>query len=184
MLDQRHAGAAESRAGHAGAEHARVGLQVRDEPVDGFDRDLVVVAQARMRGVHQTSDLAVHPHPGRRDGTPWRGDWASSFAWLKRRGPFGHVPGGPPLDETFDRVIPSHVIAGCNLLDVQARVHAGLVVGWVHEPVAIAVERNYGKGRLVASTCRMLRDPPEHDPTATVLLDGLIAARQERSPRR
>ena len=105
----------------------------------------------------------------------WRGDWASSFAWLRRRGAFSQLPGGPLIDETFDRVIPQHVINGCNLLDFQARVHAGLVVGWIHKPVALAVERRYGKGRFVASTFRLFRDPPGEDPTATVLLDSLLA---------
>ena len=79
------------------------------------------------------------------------------------------------LDETFDRVLPNYVISGCNLIDFQARVHAGLVVGWVHKPVALAVERSYGTGRFVASTFRLFRDPPGVDPTATVLLDSLLA---------
>jgi hypothetical protein len=109
-----------------------------------------------------------------RKGTPWRGDWASSFAWLRRRGPFASIPGGPLIDETFDRVIPTHLISGCNLLDFQARVHAGLAVGWVHKPVALVVERNYGRGRIVASTLRLLRDPPGEDPTATSLLEAMI----------
>jgi hypothetical protein len=29
------------------------------------------------------------------------------------------------------------VISGCNLLDFQARVHAGLVVSWIHKPAAL-----------------------------------------------
>jgi hypothetical protein len=111
----------------------------------------------------------------RRTGTIWRGDWASSFAWLHRPGAFSRMPGGPLLDETFDRVLPNYIISGCNLLDFQARVHAGLVVGWIHKPVALAVERSYGKGRFVVSTFRLFRDAPGADPTATVLLDSLLA---------
>jgi hypothetical protein len=111
-----------------------------------------------------------------RDGTLWRGDWASSFAWLRRRGPFRALPGGPMIDQTFDRVIPTHVISGCNLLDFHARVHAALAVGWIHKPVGLAVERNYGEGHIVISTFRMMRDPPGADPTATALFDALIAA--------
>ncbi|HEY7243927.1 MAG TPA: sugar-binding domain-containing protein [Xanthobacteraceae bacterium] len=109
-----------------------------------------------------------------REGTPWRGDWVSAFAWLRRHGPFARLPGGPLIDATFDRVIPQHVITGCNLLDFHARVHAGLTVGWVHRPAALCVERNYGVGRVVASTFRLLRDAPGADPTATSLLDGMI----------
>ncbi len=111
-----------------------------------------------------------------REGTPWQGDWASSFSWLRRRGAFEGVPGGPMIDLTFDRVIPAHVIANCNLLDFQARVHAGLVVGWIHRPAALAVERGYGKGRLMVSTFRLFRDAPGADPTAVALLDGLLRA--------
>ena len=110
-----------------------------------------------------------------RDGTLWRGDWASTFSWLRRGLAFEKLPGGPLLDEIFDRVLPTKVIAGCNLLDFQARVHAGMVIGWVHKPVALTVERGYGRGRLVVSTFRLFRDAPGADPTATLLLNSLIA---------
>lgn len=110
-----------------------------------------------------------------RDGTLWRGDWASTFSWLRRGLAFEKLPGGPLLDEIFDRVLPTKIIAGCNLLDFQARVHAGMVIGWVHKPVALTVERGYGRGRLVVSTFRLFRDAPGADPTATLLLDSLIA---------
>jgi hypothetical protein len=108
-----------------------------------------------------------------RRNTLWAGDWASSFAWMRRSGQFRRLPSGPLLDETFDRVIPEHVISGCNLLDFQARVFAGLVVGWIHKPVALGVERSYGRGRMVASTLRLFRDAPGADPTATILIDSL-----------
>jgi hypothetical protein len=114
-------------------------------------------------------------HVVSRAGTQWQGDWASSFSWLRRRGPFAGIPGGPLLDHAFDRVIPNHVIANCNTLDFQARVHAGIVVGWVHKPAALLVERDYGLGRMAATTFRLLEDAPGADPTATALLDGLIA---------
>jgi hypothetical protein len=116
-----------------------------------------------------------------RDGTLWRGDWASSFAWLRRRGAFRNLPGGPLIDQTFDRVIPTHVISGCNLLDFHARVHAALAVGWIHKPVGLVVERNYGEGHIVISTLRLLRDPPGADPTATALFDALATAALNRT---
>jgi hypothetical protein len=109
-----------------------------------------------------------------RDGELWRGDWASSFSWLRRAGHFSRFPGGPLLDETMDRVLPDYVISNCNLLDFQARVFAGLVVGWIHKPVALGVERSYGRGRIVASTFRLFQDPPLADPTATTLVDSLV----------
>lgn len=119
-----------------------------------------------------------------RAGALWSGDWVSSFAWLRRRGEFAGLPGEPLVDATFDRVIPKLVISGCNLLDFQARVHAGLVVGWVHKPVALVAERTYGKGRLLVSTFRPLGEEVASDPTATLLLDALIrtAARVAPAP--
>jgi hypothetical protein len=110
-----------------------------------------------------------------RDGTLWKGDWASSFAWLRRSGRFSAVPGGPLIDETMDRIIPQFVITGCNLMDFQSRVSAGLVVGWIHKPVAISVERAYGKGRVLVSTFQLFRDPPKTDPAACCLFDLLVA---------
>lgn len=110
-----------------------------------------------------------------REGSSWQGDWASSFSWLRRKGAFSQLPGGPMIDQTFDRVIPRHVIAGCNLIDFQSRVHAGMVVGWIHKPVALLVERPYGRGRMIASTFRLLRDPVGMDPTATALFEGLLS---------
>ena len=119
-----------------------------------------------------------------RTGTLWAGDWASSFAWMRRSGNFARFPSGPLLDETMDRVLPDFVISGCNLLDFQARVFAGLVVGWIHKPVALGVERSYGRGRLVASTFRLFQDAPMADPTATMLLDSLVElAVEARAPR-
>jgi hypothetical protein len=119
-----------------------------------------------------------------RSGTLWSGDWASSFAWMRRSGHFAKFPSGPLLDETMDRVLPDFVISGCNLLDFQARVFAGLVVGWIHKPVALGVERSYGRGRLVASTFRLFQDAPLADPTATMLLDSLVElAVEARAPR-
>lgn len=116
-----------------------------------------------------------------REGSSWQGDWASSFAWLRRRGIFKNLPGGPLIDQTFVNVIPQHVISGCNLIDFQSRVHAGLVVGWIHKPVALLVERPYGRGRFIASTFRLCRDPFGIDPTATALFDGLMALARRKT---
>lgn len=110
----------------------------------------------------------------KRERTVWQGDWASSFSWLRRTGVFAGLPGGPLLDEAFDRVLPNHIVTGCNLLDFHSRVHAAMVVGWVHRPAALVVERRYGQGNLVTSTFRLFRDPAHADPTATKLIDSLI----------
>jgi hypothetical protein len=108
-----------------------------------------------------------------REGTLWKGDWASSFAWLRREGPFARFPGGPLLDYTFDSVMPRHVLTGVAPWDFAADVHAGLFVGWIHRPVGLIVERRYGKGRYVASTFR-LAGKLGADPVATHLFDSLV----------
>ncbi|MBS1252125.1 MAG: Beta-galactosidase [Anaerolineales bacterium] len=109
-----------------------------------------------------------------REGTPWSGDWASSFAWLRREGPFQRLPGGPLLDFAFDGVTPECVLVGFTPWDFEARVHAGIFVGWIHKPAALIAERRYGRGRAVLTTFRLTTNDPGSDPTATTLLDALI----------
>lgn len=110
-----------------------------------------------------------------RDGTMWRGDWISSFSWIRRAGPLAAIPGGPVLDESFDRVVPRHVLTGFRAHEYAGKVHAGLVVGWVHKPAALIAERKVGKGGLVATTFRIAADAPGADPVAAVLADALVA---------
>jgi len=109
-----------------------------------------------------------------REGTPWAGDWISSFGWLRRAGPFGRIPGGPLFDLSFDRVIPEHVLVGPKPGDFEAQVYAGLFVGWINEPAALICQRSYGRGLAVLTTFRLTRDSPGSDPLATTLLDALI----------
>jgi hypothetical protein len=135
-------------------------------------------------------DMSLHPffphwqnvHVRERAGTLWQGDWASSFSWLDRSGVFADLPGGPMLDMSFEAALPRHVIGGCNLLDFQARVHAGIVVGWIHKVAALVVERSYGKGRMVASTFRLFHKEAAADPMAVVLARDLIDLATLASP--
>jgi hypothetical protein len=127
-------------------------------------------------------DMSLHPFfPHWQDvrirgraGTLWQGDWASSFSWLDRSGVFADLPGGPMIDMSFAPILPRHVIGGCNLLDFQARVHAGIVVGWIHKAAALLVQRAYGKGRMAATTFRLFDAAAAADPVATVLTQRLI----------
>mgnify|MGYP006198697829 CR=1 FL=1 len=98
-----------------------------------------------------TAPLASVPRPGQLDApTPCE-------LW-KVRDVLNHIVGGLPMWVDAARGkgpsgpptgMPDDVISGCNLLDFQARVFAGLAVGWIHKPVALGVERSYGRGRLV-----------------------------------
>jgi hypothetical protein len=51
---------------------------------------------------------------------------------------------------------------------------AGVVVGWVHKPAGYMMLRRFGRGKLVMTTFRLMRDPPGADPVASALVDRLI----------
>jgi hypothetical protein len=121
-------------------------------------------------------DGAVFPgiHRMTRKGTPWAGDWASSFSWIHRQGVFERFPGGPLLDFSFDRVIPEYVLTGFREWDFASLVRAGIFVGWIHRPAALVGERFYGNGKAVISTLHLSDSDLGEDPTATNLLDALI----------
>ncbi|WP_412065839.1 glycoside hydrolase family 2 protein [Rhizobium sp. SYY.PMSO] len=105
----------------------------------------------------------------------WRGDWVGNFSWLRRDGVFSHIPGGPLFDLSFTGVVPEQLMAGFRPWEFQGRVHAGVVVGWVHKPAAFIIEKRLGRGKLVATTFRLDQDVPDADPVATALYDGLLA---------
>lgn len=115
----------------------------------------------------------VHITP--RAGTSWQGDWASSFAWLRRAGPFATLPGGPLFDLSFSRVIPEYVIVGLSPWDFEADVDAGLCIGWIHKAAGLIVRRRYGQGAAVVTTLRLADEDLGSDPVATALLQGLAA---------
>ena len=104
----------------------------------------------------------------------WRGDWVGNFSWLRRDGVFSHVPGGPLFDLGFSRVVPDQVMVGFRPWEFRGRVHAGVVVGWVHRPGCFLLEKRLGKGKLVATTFRLNQEGPDVDPLATALYDGMM----------
>ncbi|WP_374429901.1 glycoside hydrolase family 2 protein [Tabrizicola sp.] len=105
----------------------------------------------------------------------WRGDWVGNFSWLRRDGVFSHLPGGPLFDLSFTGVVPRQLMTGFRPWEFQGRVHAGVVVGWVHKPGAFLIEKRLGRGTLVATTFRLTEEAPDADPVATALLDGLMS---------
>jgi Glycosyl hydrolases family 2, TIM barrel domain/Glycosyl hydrolases family 2/Glycosyl hydrolases family 2, sugar binding domain len=116
-----------------------------------------------------------------RQGTLWRGDWIANFSWLRREGVFASIPGGPLFDLSFDRVVPFHVMTGFRPWEYAGAVHSGLVLGWVHKPAVMIGERKVGRGGLIASTFRLMRDQPGEDPLAGALFDAQIAAAMKMS---
>jgi hypothetical protein len=107
--------------------------------------------------------------------TEWSGNWASSFAWLRRDGPFARFPGGPLLDYSFGAAMPEHVIVGLGSglgpWDFENNVFAGIFVGWIHK---VIMKRQYGAGSAVLSTFRINPLFLGPDPVTTLLLDSLI----------
>ena len=114
-----------------------------------------------------------------RDGTIWRGDWIAGFSWVRRDGPFANIPGGPIFDLSFSDVVPHHLLTGFRPWEFGNNVHAGMVVGWVHKPVAIIGEKRVGRGGVVATTFRLTREAPGADPVAAALFDALVVATKE-----
>lgn len=157
--------------------------RVLDAELTSFVRrggQLLLLADSRggiqpcLPGLHVIEPCFPFARLEARQDTLWQGDWISTFAWLRRQGPFANLPGGPLLERSFERVIPEFVLAGLRPQDFEARVHAGLVVGWVHKPAAVIAERRYGRGQAVISTFRLIDDPPGADPIAAALLHALV----------
>lgn len=115
-----------------------------------------------------TRDIRVEA----RRGTPWAGDWASSFAWV--RSGVTRIPGDPLLDFSWRGVFPEHVVTGI----APEHTFAGLFVGWIHMPAALVGRARYGSGQLTVTTFPMLA--ADDAPLRTVLLHDLIRLAQSR----
>ncbi|WP_374687957.1 glycoside hydrolase family 2 protein [Promineifilum sp.] len=109
-----------------------------------------------------------------RRGTPWSGDWASSFAWYRRDLWAGDIPGDGRFDFAFASVLPETVIDGVHPADFREEVLAGLFVGWLRRPAALVRQLPLGKGTLLVSTLR-LRDGLGADPVADKLVGELLS---------
>lgn len=101
---------------------------------------------------------------------PWRGDWITAFSWLLP-GSLPNVPEHNPLDLSFAEVMPDHVLAGYDPALHADEVFAGMFVGWVHSPAALAWDVPVGRGMICVTT---LHVAPENGPMATTLMDDLL----------
>lgn len=104
-----------------------------------------------------------------RRGTPWAGDWASSFAWYRRDLWGGDVPGDGRLDFSFAPIVPETVISSTRIEDFADGVLAGLFVGWLRRPVGLVQRMGIGRGVLLVSTLR-IDGLVDVDPLAAVML--------------
>jgi hypothetical protein len=109
-----------------------------------------------------------------RAGTSWQGDWATSFSWLKKTGPFTHLPGGPLLEMEYAEIMPDAVIVGMPPWGMNEYNWAGLALGWIHRPVSLLVRIPYGRGSLVVTTFKLTPEILARNVIAQGVLAGCI----------
>jgi hypothetical protein len=102
---------------------------------------------------------------GPRAGTPWQGDWASSFGWHR----FTNLPTDGVVDFCFAGLTPDQVIHGFSAGDFFQDVFAGLFVGWLHRPAPTIARKHIGRGELLLSTFQLSENLDTH-PLAGYLL--------------
>ncbi|MCC9078743.1 hypothetical protein FKZ61_021845 [Litorilinea aerophila] len=108
-----------------------------------------------------------------RAGTAWQGDWATSFSWLRKTGPFAHLPGGPLLEMEFQPVTPRAVLAGLPATLMAQATWAGLALGWIHRPVSLLHRLPYGRGAVTMTTFHLPAETIREDALAQGLFVGL-----------
>jgi Glycosyl hydrolases family 2, sugar binding domain/Glycosyl hydrolases family 2/Glycosyl hydrolases family 2, TIM barrel domain len=89
-----------------------------------------------------------------RSGTPWQGDWASSFGWHR----FDSLPTNHTVNFAFADLTPAHVIHGFSPRTFALDVYAGLFVGWLHKPIPTIARKRVGRGELLVSTFRLAKN--------------------------
>jgi hypothetical protein len=166
-----------------------LGYQVSEGDLSGATIDEIVVTgryttelqayiQNGGRVILLASELAGTALPvatiAQRSGTPWQGDWANSLAWIKKQGPFAHLPGAPLLEMEYAAVMPDSVIAGLSTWVQREHSWAGLTVGWIHKSVSLLSVLPYGRGQLVITTFKLDATTLSTDVIAQALFDGML----------
>jgi len=111
-------------------------------------------------------------------GTPWQGDWATSFSWLKKTGPFAHLPGDPLLGMEYAEIMPDAVLTKLPAWAMRDHCWAGLALGWIHNPVALIADIPYGRGKVTISTFHLTAQTIAGNAVAEMLLAGLFQLAQ------
>jgi hypothetical protein len=109
-----------------------------------------------------------------REGTAWQGDWATSFAWVRKQGPLAQLPGEPLLEMESVAIMPDWVIAGIPNFILREHSWAGLSVGWVHKVVSLLIEMPYGRGHVTATTFKLNAATLASDAMAQALFSGIV----------
>ena len=109
-----------------------------------------------------------------RAGSPWQGDWASSFGWHR----FERIPSAGVVDFTFAGLTPEYIIHGFSQRDFAQDVYAGLFLGWLHKPIPTIARKRVGRGELLISTFRLSKNL-ETNPLAVCLFSELLSLTQK-----
>ncbi|HPH98592.1 MAG TPA: glycoside hydrolase family 2 TIM barrel-domain containing protein [Anaerolineaceae bacterium] len=104
-----------------------------------------------------------------RAGSPWQGDWASSFGWHC----LPDLPTGGLVDFSFAGLTPEHVLPGMPPRDFIRDVFAGLFTGWLHRPIPTIARRRIGRGQLLGCTFRIGASLTDN-PMAGAIFDRLL----------
>jgi hypothetical protein len=109
-----------------------------------------------------------------RAGTSWQGDWATSFSWMKKEGPFAALPGDPLLEMEYADIMADAVIVGLPAWTMNAHSWANLALGWIHKPVSLLAEIPYGHGHLTVTTFNLTDELLAGDVIGQTLFAGLV----------
>jgi hypothetical protein len=125
---------------------------------------------------NQGENLAPLPIGGVRPRahTIWEGDWATAFSWLKKQGPFAHLPGTPLLEMEYAEIMPDAIITGVPAWAFREHTWAGLALGWIHKPVSLITKGHYGRGSITLSTFNLSPSALTNNAIAQALFAGLV----------
>lgn len=109
-----------------------------------------------------------------REGTPWQGDWATAFSWIRKQGAFATLPGSPLLEMEYAAVMPDYVLVGLPVWAYRTHSWAGLALGWIHKPVSLLAEMPYGKGKVAITTFKLNAQTLAEDAVAQAIWQGVL----------
>lgn len=171
-----------------------LGYTVMDDAADAAAQGAILVARSYTKEIEAAVQNGAHvilvagPDFGQsaesvrlpagyvspRAGTAWQGDWATSFSWLKKQGPFATLPGSPLLEMEFAEIAPDAVYCGVPAWAARTHSWAGLALGWIHKPVSLLAEMPYGLGHVTLTTFKLDATTLAHNTVAQALWDGIV----------
>jgi hypothetical protein len=146
-----------------------LGLVTRWDPtVSGFLQNggRAVLVATHAKSITIASGLGVRLLERNTNG--WWGDWCTSKVWFVPD-QFPSLPDTLRFDFEYQPIVPERVLTG----PLAENISAGLFVGWLHNPAALAARLPIGKGDLIVTTFNLLPNIGS-DPIATLMLHDLF----------